>query len=996
MVGVAVAAVGLAWGFAAVGRLRRSMERPADGDLWTIARRAAQALLLRRPPRLLLSRLIRTPVSIGLLRPVIVLPVGILEEMDREQVEAVLLHEMGHIARCDRWVGLVQRFSTALFWWNPLVRRAAACLSDLREDICDNYVLRVQGNGERLARALVDIAAQTAQGPLSPSTLGVLRPGLAHLSARIKRLLNEDRRREISMNLTAKLLVWAGGVAALAAMGLAGSLVIVQASETAAAEAAGEPKSEGSTPAAPKPAIKASPEGASGEVSSDPPRTGANAILEGDGAIDLTYVPGAADAFVAIRPADIVKRPEYRGLTRLIEEHMGPGLGSLRLPVAKIAQITLVPRGRLGHPSLGDAIIYQMTEPYDFKTLLDAAMPGRERREYQSAVGRVPPLGPVSQRVVDGQTLWLDPYAGSMTPSDLKRIVREYRQSALKSGQPAAEPPKPAAHVYYADPAGRKGYALLPDDRTLVFAGHESLLGEIFGPDQPVYRVYTPPEASAAVLVVWSPMRGKPRLRTGQVWPLVRGDHVMVWALQTMPEAIETWPGVPSIIEEGLKPFAQVWSSAPTFLSARLDAQVRIHCAINVGASGAPEMAKAVQWAVQRAANLGQIYRHQVRTRPGGATSPLASALDDSLGLLEGTRITHVQGVVWAESVTNAKAVQNLIDMIGGPIASGAGGQTKPAPVGQPNRDTVPPTEVVAKEKAAATPFQDEPAAHALYNQMIVAMQKAKSLSYVSHYEMEGKGFKQGCTYRAWLKKPNYFRVEAEASLDVVQSLLKAFLKDTGGGKGVLIGDGNTLWIYWPNGRFMYGPEDQAAYEKTRLTSYMKKPAPPGRHSIGHETGFLGAGMGMPIMDPSTFHGYTDSLQPYVDGVKSLGAEKIGEEECDQIEVSIMKHQRSWYLWLSKRDHLPRKLKQVVRVSYDIVMTEEWSSVTLDADIPSTMFVWKPPDGWTEWKLPPIEAGLLKPGSKAPDFDLASADGKRIKLSDYRGRVVWFYVWRAG
>ena len=122
-------------------------------------------------------------------------------------------------------------------------------------------------------------------------------------------------------------------------------------------------------------------------------------------------------------------------------------------------------------------------------------------------------------------------------------------------------------------------------------------------------------------------------------------------------------------------------------------------------------------------------------------------------------------------------------------------------------------------------------------------MQKAKSLSYVSHYEIEGsKGFKSDCTYRAWLKKPNYFRLEAE--LPAVKKMLLKVL-GAGGGGGILIGDGSTLWIYWPDGRFNYG-DDPKTYEKTRLTSYMTKPAPPGGHSIGHETGFLGAGMSMP------------------------------------------------------------------------------------------------------------------------------------------------------
>ena len=267
---------------------------------------------------------------------------------------------------------------------------------------------------------------------------------------------------------------------------------------------------------------------------------------------------------------------------------------------------------------------------------------------------------------------------------------------------------------------------------------------------------------------------------------------------------------------------------------------------------------------------------------------------------------------------------------------------------------------------------------------MIAAMRKADSLSYVCHYRIRGKSnVAYGRTYRVWLKKPNYFRVDGS---------------DEKSG-GILIGDGNTLWVYWPKGRPRFygagGPTEKTdVYEKTRLSSYMTKPAPLGGHSIAHETGVVGAGL--PIIDPSTFHGYTDCLQAYLDGIKSLPAEKVGTEECDHIEVSIMKHQRSWYLWLSKTDHLPRKLQEIVRVSFDLIIDEQWSDLAINADIPKKMFVWTPPKGWKQWKFPDPKDKLLKPGTQGPDFQLASADGKQIRLSDFRGQVVWLYIWRAG
>jgi len=191
-------------------------------------------------------------------------------------------------------------------------------------------------------------------------------------------------------------------------------------------------------------------------------------------------------------------------------------------------------------------------------------------------------------------------------------------------------------------------------------------------------------------------------------------------------------------------------------------------------------------------------------------------------------------------------------------------------------------------------------------------------------------------------------------------------------------------------------PEERDNYEQSQHDLYIKKATPPGRHSIGHEVDQCGAKLSQPIFDPSTFHGYTDSLQPYLDGARFMGTEEVDGEECDVIEVSFMKRQRSWYLWLSREDHLPRKVTQVLRTRTDIVKHEKWLNVTVDAEIPAEEFVWTPPDGWRQWEKPAADDTLLALGQAAPDFELPLVSGGKVKLSDCRGKIVWLYIWRAG
>ncbi len=93
---------------------------------------------------------------------------------------------------------------------------------------------------------------------------------------------------------------------------------------------------------------------------------------------------------------------------------------------------------------------------------------------------------------------------------------------------------------------------------------------------------------------------------------------------------------------------------------------------------------------------------------------------------------------------------------------------------------------------------------------------------------------------------------------------------------------------------------------------------------------------------------------------------------------------------------MPRKLKQVLQISVEAIWEQTWSEVAVNTEIPNDRFVWSPPKDWKEWKEPAIEESLLKPGTIAPDLEMAALNGGKLKLSSFRGQVVWLNKWRCG
>ncbi|MEN6406700.1 MAG: M56 family metallopeptidase [Thermoguttaceae bacterium] len=236
-VGMVAALLRMVWGCLALARFCRGLERLLSApEQRLLVHQAADAVGLRRLPPVFFSRAVSVPVSVGLFRPAVVLPHAMLHETDDRQLQAVLLHEIAHIARRDHWIGVGQRIAATLFWWNPLVHRVCEEISDLREEICDNYVVRVQGGGQRLAEVLVDLASLATMTPLLPSTIGVLEPQSAGLTGRVTRLLDKERTMETRMNLKAKLLVLSCSLAMLVGMATIGGLRLADAQPTTEAK----------------------------------------------------------------------------------------------------------------------------------------------------------------------------------------------------------------------------------------------------------------------------------------------------------------------------------------------------------------------------------------------------------------------------------------------------------------------------------------------------------------------------------------------------------------------------------------------------------------------------------------------------------------------------------------------------------------------------------------------------------------------------------------
>lgn len=177
----------LAGGLVIAARMRSVRVRSAPPEWQHALKELSVRIGLSASVRLLVSALVEAPVVVGWLRPVVLVPVGVLSGLPVAHLEALLLHELAHIKRRDYLVNILQSAAEALLFYHPAIWWVSGHIRAERELCCDDVAVSIGGDVLSYARALAQLELSR------PAPYAAAAANGGSLADRIARLLGQPR-----------------------------------------------------------------------------------------------------------------------------------------------------------------------------------------------------------------------------------------------------------------------------------------------------------------------------------------------------------------------------------------------------------------------------------------------------------------------------------------------------------------------------------------------------------------------------------------------------------------------------------------------------------------------------------------------------------------------------------------------------------------------------------------------------------------------------------
>lgn len=165
LVGMVIALIRLLGNIGYVEYLKSKFNFPVDPYWEELLQSLKTKMGIGKNVQLLESALVMSPMVIGHLKPVIFFPMGAINRLSAQEVEAILAHELAHIMRNDYIINLLVSCIESLYYFHPAMWWLTAQIRAEREHCCDDLAIRATGQPIQYAQSLVAVQEMTMMAP---------------------------------------------------------------------------------------------------------------------------------------------------------------------------------------------------------------------------------------------------------------------------------------------------------------------------------------------------------------------------------------------------------------------------------------------------------------------------------------------------------------------------------------------------------------------------------------------------------------------------------------------------------------------------------------------------------------------------------------------------------------------------------------------------------------------------------------------------------------
>jgi beta-lactamase regulating signal transducer with metallopeptidase domain/regulator of replication initiation timing len=170
-------------------KLRQASRAIHDLELVRGFRCRCNAAQLRALPQLAESDRLSVPLTCGVMRPFVLLPAD-WRAWDAEKLDAVLAHEISHLARRDALTERLALLHRSIFWFSPLAWWLPRCLADLAEEASDEAALATGTEPTKYAEILLGFLEDLNSVSYRARWQGLAMAQAGSAEKRLDRILN--------------------------------------------------------------------------------------------------------------------------------------------------------------------------------------------------------------------------------------------------------------------------------------------------------------------------------------------------------------------------------------------------------------------------------------------------------------------------------------------------------------------------------------------------------------------------------------------------------------------------------------------------------------------------------------------------------------------------------------------------------------------------------------------------------------------------------------